>query len=293
MALNFEYYKIFYEVAIHSNITLAAKNLLLTQPAVSKSIHNLEQELGCALFSRSKKGVKLTEEGKVLFDYVSKAYKNILIGEKRVKNLINLEQGLIRIGASEITLHFYLLPFLEKFHKVYPNIKMHLYNSSTPNTIEALKKGEIDFGLVTSPIRNCSSLEFHEVCEIQDIFIAGNQFESLKNKTLALNELLRYPIISLDENTNTQKYLNDFFLSNGISLEPEFELATMDLVVPFVKRNLGIGIVVKNFAERAIEEGLIFEIKTTPAIPKRNICIVTDPKNPFSLAGHRFFNEFF
>lgn len=290
MSLNFEYYKVFYQVATHSNITLAAKNLLLSQPAVSKSIHNLEQELGCILFSRSKKGVKLTAEGKILYEYICKAYKNILIGEKKIKNLINLEQGLIKIGASEITLNFYLLPFLEKFHEIYPNIKMHLYNSSTPKTIESLKKGEIDFGLVTSPVKNCDDLEIHKVCEIQDIFIAGPQFKELKNKTLTLNELSKYPIICLDENTITKKYLSDFFLSNGLSLEPEFELATMDLVVPFTERNLGIGIVVKNFAEKGIKEGTIFEVKTTKLIPKRNICVVTDSKNTISLAGRRFFD---
>jgi DNA-binding transcriptional LysR family regulator len=287
MNINLEYYKIFYNVAKLKSITLAANALFISQPAVSQSIKALEIALGSTLFIRTPKGVRLTPEGEMLFSYVATGYENIKLGEDKLKKMLDLECGEVHIGASDMTLQFYLLPHLEAFHKLYPKIKVSVTNAPTPDTIDFLNAGKIDFGVVSSPLAQKYKLSIIPVCEIEDIFVAGSRFDYLRNQVIELNELEKMPIICLEENTSTRRYINEFLKSNGVTLYPEFELATSDLIVQFVARNLGVGCVVKNFAERYIKEGDLFEIKLQEKIPSRNICIVTGDKSQISAAGKK------
>jgi DNA-binding transcriptional LysR family regulator len=290
MNINLEYYKIFYHVAKLGSITLAANSLFISQPAVSQSIKQLETALGSSLFFRTPKGVKLTPEGEMLYSYIAQGYEYIKLGENKFKEMLELEYGEVRIGASDMTLQFYLLPSLEAFHKLYPKIKVSVTNAPTPNTIEILNAGKIDFGVVSSPISLKHNLSVTPVCEIEDIFVAGNRYDYLKNEVIQLSDLEKMPIICLEENTSTRRYVNEFLKSNDVTLYPEFELATSDLIVQFAARNLGVGCVVKNFAERYIREGNLFEIKLITKIPPRNICIVTGDKTQISSAGKKLLN---
>ena len=110
MDINLEYYKIFYYTAKQKSVTLAAEKLSISQPAVSQAIKHLEKDLGCALFVRTAKGVRLTKEGEMLFSYVERGCEAILSGEKRLLEMLNLEKGEICIGASDMTLKYYLSP---------------------------------------------------------------------------------------------------------------------------------------------------------------------------------------
>ena len=287
MDANLEYYKTFYYVSKLSSITLAAEKLCISQPAVSQSIKQLETNLGGKLFFRTPKGVTLTPEGEVLFSYISKGYEQILLGEKKFEQLLNFECGEIRIGASDMTLQFYLLQHIEKFHKLYPNIKIIITNAPTPETIKYLHAGKIDFGIVSSPIEDSKSFNVIPVCVIEDIFVAGPNFEEMKNQIIDLLTLENLPIICLEKNTSTRKYVDIFLQSNNVVLNPEFELATSDLIVQFAERNLGVGCVVRNFAEKSLINGNLFELKLENPLPPRNICVITDDKNAISQAGKK------
>ena len=172
MISNLEYYKVFYYVGKHNSITAAAKELSISQPAVSQSIHQLESILGCTLFQRTSKGMKLTSEGSLLYRYVEKGYEQIDLGEQRLSHLLHLDAGEVRIGASDMTLRFFLLPYLEKFHELYPGIKVTVTNGPTPETLSYLKEDRIDFGVVSSPFEESDTLSFFPVSEIQDTFVA-------------------------------------------------------------------------------------------------------------------------
>jgi DNA-binding transcriptional LysR family regulator len=195
--INFEYYKIFYYVAKLKSITRAAEELYITQPAVSQVIKQLENTLGGNLFYRSSKGVKLTPEGEILYTYISRGYEYMALGESKFKELLTLEAGEIRIGASDMTLRYYLLPFLEEFHKLYPKVKVKVTNLPTPETLEYLKQGKIDFGVVSEPLKDYEGINVTEVLEIEDVFIASNNFKELKDRIVKLKELEAYPIICL------------------------------------------------------------------------------------------------
>lgn len=283
--INLEYYKVFYYVASAGSLTLAAGRLSISQPAVSQSIRQLEQQLGTSLFRRTSKGVSLTPEGEVLYAYVSKGYEQFVLGEQKLQQLLNMDSGEIRIGASDMTLQFYLLPYLEEFHEKYPRIKVTVTNAPTPETLVNLQNGQIDFGVVSTPFEQEPGIHSVPVREIEDIFVAGRRFIQYKNRMLDLQKLENLPIIQLEQRTSSRSYMDAFLLQNNIVIRSEFELATSDMIVQFALRNLGIGCVVKDFALPYIESGQLFELRFKQLIPKRHFCIVTDETKPKTIAG--------
>jgi len=283
--VNLEYYRVFYYVAKLGSLTLAAEKLYISQPAVSQAIKHMEETLGGSLFYRTSKGVKLTPEGELLYSYVSKGYECLMRGESKYKEVFMLEAGEIRIGASDMTLQFYLLPYLEKFHKLYPKIKIKVTNAPTPSTVDYLKAGKIDFGVVSAPVAERRGLHIKPVSKIRDVFVASSKFSELKDRTVELSELTKYPIVCLEENTSTRKYVDDFLRQSNVQLKPEFELATSDLIVQFAEKGLGIGAVVRDFAKKRLEDNTLFEIQLNKPIPERDICIITLDKMPISQAG--------
>lgn len=287
MDINMEYYKIFYYVAKEGSFTKAGEELCVSQPAVSQSIKLLEENLGAKLFMRVPKGVKLTPEGEALYSYVKRGYEYIKMGEEQFKKMLDLEHGEIRIGASDMTLQFYLLPYLEQFHESYPGIKVLVTNAPTPSTLELLYDDKIDFGVVSEPFQVKTGIISKRVKRIRDIFVAGSKFDFLQGRVMEYKDLERLPIISLEHNTSTRRYVNEFLELNQVILNPEFELATSDMIVKFAVRNLGIGCVVKDFADQALDSKQLFRLKFSSEIPERNICIVTGRQSPISEAANR------
>jgi DNA-binding transcriptional LysR family regulator len=285
MNIDLEYYRIFYHVAKAGSFTQAGEELCISQPAVSQAIKLLETTLGSKLFIRIPKGVKLTPEGEVLYSYVQRGYEYILLGEAKFQKMLDLENGEIRIGASDMTLQFYLLPYLEQFHEKFPKIKVMVTNAPTPETLDYLYEGKIDFGIVSEPFEAKPEIEITRIMEIQDIFVAGNRFSHLKEQTLVYKALEELPIICLEHNTSSRRYIDEFLKANEVELKPEFELAMSDIIVRFASRNLGIGCVVKDFAKEALESGELFELKFATEIPKRHFCIITGNHNPISTAA--------
>ena len=284
---NLEYYKVFYYTARLGSVTKAAAKLSISQPAVSQAIKQLEGNLGVTLFYRVARGVRLTGEGKLLFSYVEKGYEQMELGVQMVRRMQNVELGEIRIGASDMTLQFYLLSYLEKFYECYPNIKVTVTNAPTPETLLYLKEGKIDFAVVSTPFDMPENTEVMPVREIEDVFVAGRRFISYKNRTLDFQELLKLPTIFLEKNTSTRSYMDDFLAKEGVDVAPEFELATSDMIVQFAKRNLGVGCVVRDFAMPDLDSGFLFELRFNKLIPKRQICVVKNNGLPMPAAAGR------
>lgn len=285
MNVDLEYYRIFYHVAKAGSFTQAGEELCISQPAVSQAIKLLENTLGSRLFIRVPKGVILTPEGEVLFSYVQKGYEYILRGEAQFQKMIDLENGEIRIGASDMTLQFFLLPYLEMFHEKFPGIKVTVTNAPTPETLEFLYDGRIDFGVVSEPFEAKPDINIVKVREIKDVFVAGGRFKNLKEQILSYKSLEELPIICLEHNTSSRRYIDEFLKDNDVVLKPEFELAMSDIIVKFAARNLGIGCVVRNFAAEAIAAGELFELRFEKELPARNFCVITGNNNPISTAA--------
>lgn len=290
MNSNFEYYKIFYYVAKYENLTKAATALKTSQPAVTRTIHKLEGELGCRLFTRSKTGMKLTPEGRTFYGYVAAGCAQFFKGENDLSNLISLENGTIYISATETALHCYLFQAMEEFNSLYPNVRFKILNNSTTESVNAVKEGKVDLAFVSANLQVAKPLRMKILRKYRDILIAGMRFEELKaGKTeLSLKELVSYPWISLTAETITRRFLNEYFEKNGLTFAPDMELATTDMILPAVRHNLGLGFIPAEFADAELESGQIFKIKVKEKLPERNIILIYDTEYPQSIAAKEF-----
>lgn len=290
MNSNFEYYKIFYYVAKYENLTKAATALKTSQPAVTRTIHKLEGELGCRLFTRSKTGMKLTPEGRTFYGYVAAGCAQFFKGENDLSNLISLENGTIYISATETALHCYLFQAMEEFNSLYPNVRFKILNNSTTESVNAVKEGKVDLAFVSANLQVAKPLRMKILRKYRDILIAGMRFEELKagKEELSLKELVSYPWISLTAETITRRFLNEYFEKNSLTFTPDMELATTDMILPAVRHNLGLGFIPAEFADAELKSGQVFEIKVKEKLPERNIILIYDTEYPQSIAAKEF-----
>ena len=287
MNSNFEYYKIFYYVAKYEKAATALKT---SQPAVTRTIHKLEGELGCRLFTRSKTGMKLTPEGRTFYGYVAAGCAQFFKGENDLSNLISLENGTIYISATETALHCYLFQAMEEFNSLYPNVRFKILNNSTTESVNAVKEGKVDLAFVSANLQVAKPLRMKILRKYRDILIAGMRFEELKagKEELSLKELVSYPWISLTAETITRRFLNEYFEKNSLTFTPDMELATTDMILPAVRHNLGLGFIPAEFADAELKSGQVFEIKVKEKLPERNIILIYDMEYPQSIAAKEF-----
>ncbi|MFW7418778.1 LysR family transcriptional regulator [Vagococcus fluvialis] len=287
MVNKLDWYRVFYEVSQHQSFSKAAKSLYLTQPAVSQSISQLENELSIRLFNRNPQGVLLTEEGKLLYDYVDSALNLLSSGENKMEEFKNLKGGKIAIGVGDTISRYFLLPFLESFHQEYPDISFKLVNGTTFELVNILKQGKIDIAICNFPIED-DKLEKITCKHIQDTFVYGNQFNGEFDTPKTIQDVLDYPIICLDQDSISRHFMDEWLANKNLALNPEFELGSHDLLLDFAKINLGVACVTKEFSLSYIEQGLLREIELTEQIPNRSIGICYLKNVSLSLAANKF-----
>lgn len=284
MNINFELYRIFYVVANKKNITKAAEELFISQPAVSKAIKKLENNLGGKLFNRTKKGVVLTEEGKEFYNYIKVALEYINNAENKFNDLINLETGTIKIGVSVTLTKYFLIPLLEEFHDLHPKINIQIDTNITKVLFDKLKNGLLDLVILNLPYKKENDIKIIKCKNIQDAFYANKNYENLKNKELSLNELNNYPLVLQAKSSNTRTFLDDVAKENNVTLNPSMELASYQLVTEFTKIGFGIGYLTKEYIQDELKNKNLFKIKLKEKIPKRSIGIAYSNKNLPSFA---------
>ena len=280
MNIDFELYRIFYTVANNGNITAAAKELNISQPAISKSIKNLEEQLGGTLFIRTKRGVILTNEGKEFYNYIKKAIEYITSAENKFTDLINLETGCIRIGISTTLTKEFLLPYLEKFHKLYPNIDIMISTNISSELLTKLRNGLIDIVILNlSTKKYDDDIEIIKCKEINDCFVTNKDYLNLNNLNLSIRDLNDYPLILQTKESNTRKFIDNIAKEHNIILKPNMELASYTLVVTLAKIGFGIGYATKEFIKKELENEELFELKIKETIPPRYIGIALCKNN--------------
>jgi DNA-binding transcriptional LysR family regulator len=263
---------VFCTVGKEKSFSSAAKRLYMTQPAVSQAVRQLENELNTRLFNRTPRGVSLTNEGTILFDYANSAINLLNVGEEQISEFKNLTAGELQIGVGDTISRYFLLPYLEAFHNKYPNIKFKVVNGTTLELCSILKAGEIDIAICNFPIDD-TSLEQIPCMEIQDIFVCGEEFKRLLSKPSSLDEIAELPLILLERESNSRKYVEHYMISKGVKISPEFELGSHDLLLEFAKINLGVACVTREFSLEYLDNQLLYEIPLVDEIPKRGIGI--------------------
>lgn len=282
MNVTYDYYRIFYFVAKCGSFTKAAEAMGNSQPNITRSMNNLEAQTGLKLFTRNRHGVILTPEGKRLYEHVKVAFFHLARAEEEMQQERVLSGGTIIIGVSEIALHEVLLPKLRDFHRRYPGIRIELTNQSTPEIIEALRKGLVNFALVTTPFRIHSPLSARKIRDFEEVLVAGSDFSELKGRKVSLKEIEDYPWISLQLHTATRTYYERFFAENALRFEPQFLAATADQVLPMIRAGLGIGFVPVSML---YEEADVFKVQTDILAQPRSVHLITDTEHPLSAAA--------
>ena len=275
MDISLDLYRIFYIVAKEGSISASANVLFISQPAITFQIKKLEEQLGVSLFTRTKHGMILTDEGKVLFEYVKNGIENISNGENALSNLKNLDSGTIRIGVSTTICRYILMPYLEKFHEKYPNIDIQINNNISNNLIKELRNGNLDILMLFSPSTENKDLIITKVKEVQDIFVGNKKYYDLMDKSNNLNNLKSYPLIFPNSSSNSRTYLNKYLKDNNVDLKPKLEVVSYNLIVDLIKAGFGIGYVTREFIKDELDNKILYEIKIKPSIPKRAIVIAT------------------
>ncbi|MFE5322428.1 LysR family transcriptional regulator [Paenibacillus sp. NPDC056579] len=284
---NLEWYRIFLHTARAGNLTKAAQELYITQPSVSYAIKQMEEALGVALFHRLPKGVKLTAEGKALLDFVEPSFALLDAGESKLHNLKRLAGGELRVGASDSLLKHLLLPHLDSFHAQYPDIRIRLSHGKTPDIVQRLKEGQIDFGIVHMPVAD-PQIEAEALTVIQDTFVAGQTYSKLAGRPLPADELGAQPLLLLSQGSSTRRHVEQWFSARGVKIEADIELGSIDLLVEFARRGFGIAYVTRSFVEGELSSGTLIELETGDALPSRTIGIAVHREMPLSLAASRF-----
>ena len=274
MNIDLELYRVFYTVANYENITRASEELHISQPAISKSIKNLEEQLGGQLFTRTKRGVILTEEGKEFYHYIEKAIEYITNAENKFTDLIHLETGCIRIGINTTLTKEFLLPYLEKFHVLYPKIDIQIMTNLTSELLQKLKNGLLDMVVLNLNNKDYGrDIEIIKCQKVHDCFVVGKKYNKLTKQSLSMKGLNNYPLILQAKGSNTRSFLDDIAKDNGVTLNPNIELASFSLVVEFAKIGFGIGYATREYIKKNLENKELFELKLKEKIPGRYIGI--------------------
>jgi len=280
-------YRVFSQVAKSKSFSQAAKDLYMTQPAVSQAIMQLERELDTRLFTRTPKGVALTNEGSLLLDYANSAINLIHVGEEKILEFKNLTTGELKIGVGDTIARYFLLPYLEAFRNRYPNIKFKIVNGTSLEICNIVKSGGVDIGICNFPLED-PALELRPCAEIQDIFVYGEKFKKILAEPVSLDKLIKLPLIFLESKSNSRKYVEDYMISKGMKISPEFELGSHHLLLEFAKINLGIACVTREFSQEYLKEGLLYEVQLMEEIPKRSLGVCFLKSVPLSPASTKF-----
>ena len=287
MSVKLELYRVFKEVAEAGNITAAAQTLFISQSAVSQSIKQLEAELQTRLFARNSRGVTLTADGRMLYEYVRSAMGLLETGEEKLSQSRDLQMGHLTIGASDTVTSQFLLPYLDRFHRQYPAIHIQIISGRSHKVLGLLQSGKVDIAFASTP-QEGASLETFPCLATHSIFVAGAEYPCDFDHVYTLEEIARFPLILLERKASSRLYLEKYFLQNGLHLNPEIELGARSLLVDLAAIGFGVAGVTEEFVRRELENGRLRKLRTSFDIPPRSVdlCVLRDV--PLTSAAQRF-----
>lgn len=270
--INLNSLKIFLEVANSKSFLDASNRLFLSQPAVSKSMSKLEEDLGVLLFYRDNKGIELTPSGEILYKYL-KDIKDLLLSCERVISAMNdINEGRIVIGVRSHIVRNYLMNKIDRFRVKYSKIVIELIDLSTSALIEKLEERKLDFIVDSSPIETLyNNIEIKPICSLSTCFIKSkNNNKIIKN----INELVKENLIMPGIRSSIRKNLEDCLYKNEIEINPVMEFETEELIIDGVRRGLGIGYVVKPAVKYLVDANILEYIELEEELPKMEINLV-------------------
>ena len=289
---DFNKYRAFYAVAESKSFSKAADHLHISQPAISYSIKELEEQLGVKLFIRENNNVKLTEKGEQLLTYVEKAFNNIIMAERVISENGKDLTGSVRIGIYSHIALIMLPSLIKKFTEKYPKASFTVHASSTDELKEKLKNKELDFVILQYPVFIEETNYTEEIfCEMENCFFSGKKYYDLymkNNKTL-----VEYPFILPMRGYDDINALEETLKRKNMFLSYNSRIYTIELRKVLAEQDVGIGWGLKKFIEDELKSKKLYEIPVDFPIPKTKFSISYDKKylNNTALEFLNFFKE--
>lgn len=287
MNINLELYKTFYYVAKNESISRAANELLISQPAISKAIKTLEDQLNTNLFIRKRDGVELTEAGEAIYKKIKDAMDLINSAENDLKTLTNMESGTINIGASKTIIHEFLMPYIKSFHKAHPNINIKIHTDKTSDIIKKAKMGIIDVIFTNLPYNLPQEFNEFKLIDLHDCFVANEDFSEYKNKKLTIKDLENLPLLVLTKGTATRIRLDNFCEENNIHIKPAMEFSSNTLIKEFTEEGFGIGLLNEEHIKEELQSGKLFKLNINLTLKEKYLGMVYNKENK-SLVAKNF-----
>lgn len=287
MNINLELYKVFYYVAKNESITRAANELSISQPAISKSIKTLEEQINTQLFIRKRDGVSLTETGNTIYKKIKEAMELIDSAENDLKSLTNLEYGTINIGASKTIIHEFLMPYIKSFHKDYPNINIRIFTDKTSDLIKKSKMGLIDVIFTNMPFNLPNKFESINLMNLHDCFVANQNFNYLKNKVIDKDSFQKLPLLILTKGATNRIRLDDYCVINNMTIKPEMEFGSNTLIKEFTIAGFGIGMLTEEHVKEEINNGDLFKLNINFKLKDKYLGLIYNKDN-LNLVSKKF-----
>lgn len=275
--INFEQYKVFFYVAKNLSFSHAAKELFISQSAVSQSIKNLEKRLDTELFTRMSKKISLTDEGEILYENAKVAFSYIANGELSIKNINDVAKKEISIAASDTVSKYFLLPYIEEFHRKHPEIKINILNRNTDDSLISLEDSTVDLSvfLHTKNISN-PKIRSTKIKEVHDVFIAGPKYSYLKDQKIDLSKIIEFPILALEKSSSTRQNLDNIMSENNANFVPDVEMQSMGLLKDLTRIGLGFSYITELALSKTTD---LFVLPVNQKLPVNFISIATLKKN--------------
>lgn len=287
--VNLDLYRVFYTVAKCGSLTKAAEELYISQPAVSQAIKQLERQLGGKLFNRVARGMELTDEGgKKMFEIVSDVLDRLDKAENEFSAISTVATGSIRISASDTYVTHYLMKYIVEYHAAYPNVNLVFINSSSKQSLDLIKNNKADVAFVNIPFDEKGVLFTGQTGKMHDVFAANSDFSHLFGREIMLSAMTNYPLLMLDNSTNTRQEIDRFLGGLNIKIIPEYELSSVELIVEMAKRGMGVACVPREYISEELKSGELTELNVTPAFPDRMMGVVVNKDKNYSYALSEF-----
>lgn len=289
--MNYHHIKVFYTVVKHQNISKAAEELEVTQPAISRIITTIEKENNIKLFSRSKSGVNLTAEGIMFYDMIKEPFSELEKIEEKFKYSLNFTKKTVKIGATAIALTVYLFQFIEYLKVKFPDVTFKIYTDSSNNIMKQVLNNEIDLAFVTTPIKSNFDIETFNVCELENVLVAPVSYRNKIKGAVSIQELSKYPFVLLNNEMQFREHLNEYFRKNNVKINVEYELDSSSILLPFVENDCGLTFIPKEMADIAVSEGRCINVDLLEKVPVRYVTFLFNRNSHHSSIVHAIRDE--
>lgn len=279
MNINLELYKVFYYVAKNGSFSRAANELSISQPAISKSIKTLEEQVNVKFFIRKRDGVVLTDAGQTIYNKIKEAMELINSAENDLKSIIDMKSGTINIGASKTILHEFLMPHIKSFHEKNPKITIRIFTDKTGDLIKKAKIGLVDVIFTNLPFSIPSDFKEYKIMDLHDCLVVNNKYSFLLNKKMTIKDLEKLPLLVLTKGSITRIRFDDYCTENNVTIHPEMEFGSNTLIKEFTEAGFGVGMLTEEHIKEELRSGKLIKLNLELSLREKYLGMVWNELN--------------